>query len=449
MAAQVLKHQGFVDAFEQHGSDLNQGAPQWLVKLRRAAIEKFATVGFPTQRDEDWKFTSTQPVANVQWEPAAPSASDPGWKKSFLPDLGGRLVFVDGRFAADASEIPKGVTVGSLRDQWGSSIVEQCHAPFLDAVTNPFSLLNKAFFRDGAFVHVKKGVALEKPIQFLHIGTNRANTFASPRHLVVAEPGSRAAFLESYIMAGGSPALTIAVANYFVGDDAAIDVTRVQSESRAALHAGQTGISLGRGARAKHTAINIGGAWVRNEVDAKFEGEGGELTMNGLFLGRGTQHVDNQTRVDHAVPRCTSSQFYKGILDEKARGVFRGLVWIRPDAQKTNASQSNKNLLLSREALVDSIPALDIRADDVKASHGSTIGQLEAEPLFYLRSRGIGEDEARALLTHAFAAQILGGIAFAPLRERLDKLVMEWLPRTQEAAASHSARLTPAPKRGA
>jgi Fe-S cluster assembly protein SufD len=139
--------------------------------------------------------------------------------------------------------------------------------------------------------------------------------------------------------------------------------------------------------------------------------------------------VDNETRVDHAVPHCTSKQFYKGILDDKARGVFRGLVWIRPDAQKTNASQVNKNLLLSKEALVDSIPALDIRADDVKASHGSTIGQLEEDPLFYLRSRGIGEQEARALLTHAFAVQILEGISFTPLRERLDKLVMEWLPR--------------------
>jgi Fe-S cluster assembly protein SufD len=386
--------------------------PDWLKRLRREGMDRFRALGLPAPGDEAWKYTSVARIAS------APFRSQ--------EDL--RLELASGQ---------KGVRVARLKDVLASEpgLAEPQLARHADFQKSAFTALNTAFLSDGAFVHVERGAAVAQPIMLNFFSRGeREPAVTHPRNLIVAEAGSQAVVVETYEGSadgphpgplpggeGGSPYFTNAVTEVVLGEGAVLEHYKVQRESLAAFHVQTIQVSQGRASNYTSHNLCLGGALARTDWNVVFGAEGSECVLNGLFLAGGSQHMDNHTLIDHAVPHCASRELYKGILDGKARGVFHGKIIVRLNAQKTDAMQTNKNLLLSREALVNSTPALEILADDVKCRHGSTIGQLDVNALFYLRSRGIGERQARALLTYGFAADVAGRIRIPAVREEIEK----------------------------
>jgi Fe-S cluster assembly protein SufD len=416
--------------------------PEWLRTLRTAGMASFESAGFPTTRQEDWRHTSVAAIARTEFArpPATASVGDLAVLETL--DFGHafarrQLVFVNGRYAPDLStaQTADGVHIGSLREALDRQ--PQLVQPYLDGQASgpgrSFAALNSAFLDDGAFVSIPEGTVLAEPVHLVFLSAPGSRPTAShPRVLVRAGRHSQAAIIESY----GGPAdavyLTNAVSEIVVEDGAVVDHYRLQRESNRAFHIGTLCATQGRASRFASHAIALGASLSRLDIRQVFAGEGGECLLNGLFLGGDRQHLDTHTWVDHAQPHCTTRELYKGIVDDKARGVFVGRIFVRPGAQKTDAIQSNKNLILSREALVDSLPQLEILADDVKCKHGSTTGQLDPLALFYLRSRGIGEEAARALLTYAFASDVVQRIGIAPLRAGLTEHLQRRLPGPAE-----------------
>jgi Fe-S cluster assembly protein SufD len=360
-----------------------------------------------------------------------------------------RIVFVNGRFSSALSSEPPSHTKAKAKakDVEIAPLAEvlrshpdwlQPHLARIAAVDkSAFTAWNTAFFEGGAFVRIARGSTVKEPIHVVFLSEADSEPSVShPRVLVVAEPGAHASIVERYI--GEGRYLTDAVTEIFVGDDASIEHSKIQRESVAACHVHTIAARIGRAGRFESMNVALGGALARTDIDVLFAGEGGECTLNGLFVASGAQHLDNHTFIDHATPHCSSRELYKGILDGKSRGVFHGTILVRKDAQKTDAMQTNKNLLLSRDALVNSTPALEIFADDVKCKHGSTIGQLDAGQLFYLRSRGIGEAEARTLLTWAFAEDVARRIRVPEIRAGVEAALGLILPGAEgmEGAAS-------------
>ncbi len=439
MAVTVSLTDPYVAEFQSFAKASDATEPEWLRKLRRAAITSFEKTGFPTLKNEDWKHTNLAPVARTpfRFEPRAEPARIPGdliEAYTFGVLKCSQLVFVNGNFAPKLSYLrwlPEGVRVRSLQEilHFDSSALERelgKHAAF---DKNPFTALNTAFLQDGAFVHVPRGRIVEEPIHLLYVSTSRDPAAVSyPRNLVVMEDESQATVIESYVGLDKGAYFTNAVTEIRVGNGALVDHYKIQRESEAAYHFSNTGVLQGRGSTMTSTSFNLGGGLVRNDTSALFSDQGGNLALNGLYFLHGAQHCDNHTFIDHATPNCTSLEMFKGILDGRSRGIFYGKVLVRRDAQKTNARQTNKNLLLSREAFADSTPGLEILADDVKCAHGSTVGQLDENAIFYLRSRGIDEEGARTLLTYAFAAEIINQVKVASMRIKLDQLVLSRLP---------------------
>ena len=300
-----------------------------------------------------------------------------------------------------------------------------------------FSALNEAFWADGAFLHVPAGVSLEEPIQLLFVATASGGRADHPRSLIVLEAESRAVLVESYVALADEAYLTNVSTEIALGPGAVLDHHRVVLEGRQGFHVGRTRVRQGADSRFASCAVTLGGRLVRNDVDARLDAEGAECTLNGLFVVGGVQHVDTHTVVDHAQPRTTSRQLYKGVLDGRARGVFNGRVVVRPRANGTDAHQTNKNLILSDGVEVDSKPQLEIFADDVKCSHGAADGQLAEDAIFYLESRGLDEVAARSLLTHGFANEVLGRIRVEPVRVWCEELLRRRLRggRVPEEAA--------------
>ncbi len=417
------------------------GDPAWLGGLRERAFARFQEVGFPTSSDESWKHTNIAPIARIAWEPVPfdPDAARPlPVSGRSLEAAGVQLGFANGRWSRALSSAPAparapssipGVDVLPLAD------VLRDHPDWLEphfgrhaaSEKNPFTAWNTALAEDGAFVRVSRGAALAGPIHllFLSEGTGPP-TVAHPRNLIVLESGAQATVVETYV--GEGRTLTNAVTEISVGDGASLDHAKVQRESPDAFHVQTIAVTSQRSSQFTSSSAAFGGSIARTDIGVLFAGEGGDCTLNGLFVGEGSSLLDTHTTVDHATPHCTSRQVYKGILDGRSRGVFHGTVLVRKDAQKTDAIQSNKNLLLSRDALVHSTPALEIFADDVKCKHGSTIGQLDAAALFYLRSRGIGEHEARALLTWAFASDVVARFKPQIVREEVERALSTRLP---------------------
>ena len=426
------------EEFESFRAGLRAPEPEWLRTLRTAGITAFETLGFPTTRQEDWRHTSVAAIARTLFHrpPATASVADLAVLDTL--DFGHafarrQLVFVNGRYAPDLSsaETADGLHIRSLRDVLSGQ--PQLVQPYLDRQASgpgrPFAALNSAFLDDGAFITVPEGTVLTEPIHVVFLSAPGSQPTAShPRVFVWAGRKSQAAIVESY----GGPAdavyLTNAVTEVTVEDGAVVDHYRLQRESARAFHVGALCVTQGRASRFASHAISLGASLSRLDIRQVFGGEGGECVLNGLFLGSDRQHTDTHTWVDHAQPHCTTRELYKGIVDDKARGVFVGKILVRPGAQKTDAIQSNKNLILSRDALVHSVPQLEILADDVKCKHGSTTGQLDPLALFYLRSRGIGEEAARALLTYAFASDVVQRIGIAPLRAGLTEHLQRRLP---------------------
>lgn len=411
--------------------------PAWVAALRRAGIDRFGKLGLPTVEHEDWRFTNTAPIARRPFRPVSKPTNDVATVQlegfAFARVPGPRLVFVNGHFAPDPSSVgplPTGVTAGSLAAaiQSGMPGLETHlgrHAPNAD---NGFAALNQAFFLDGGFVHVPAGTVVEAPIQFVYVSTATQNgaTF-HPRNLVIAEPNSQVTILESYVSLGGGSYFTNAVTELFAGDNARLEFVKFQDEAAEAFHVAEFHGEFGRTSNVSVHSFALGARLSRNNIRTKLAGEGLECILNGLYLTRGEQLADHHMIVEHAQPHCASHEYFNGILDDKSKGVFHGRILVQPVAQKTDAKQTNKNLLLSDSATADTKPQLEIYADDVKCTHGATVGQLNDGSIFYLRSRGIGPETARRMLIHAFAGEIIERIECKPARAELDKLVWDRL----------------------
>ena len=398
--------------------------------IRQDAARRFAEMGFPTTRDEEWRFTNVSSIAKTQFS-AAPSdltAEEAELLDQHLfPNEGGlRLVFINGRYLRELSdrELRKGIRATPLREANGA--VETHLGRYASYQNRAFVALNTANFEDGACIEIPGGVVVEEPIRLVFFATGgEVPVISHPRNLVVVGPGSQATVVESYI-GHGAKYFTNAVTEIVGGDHSVVDHYKVQEEDERSFHVATLQVQLGRDANFSTHSISLGGGLVRNDINAVLA-EGTEATVNGLYLPSGSQHVDNHTMIDHARPHGTSHELYKGILSGASAAVFNGKIIVRAGAQKTDAKQTNKNLVLSEDATINTKPELQIHADDVRCTHGATIGQLDQEAIFYLQSRGIGKEQARDLLTYAFARDIVDRIKVEPMRVRLEKIVLERL----------------------
>lgn len=437
----------YLKKFERFEKEAKQ--PSWVFPLRKAAIARFAELGFPTVNDEDWRFTNVAPITRLPFKPifsapANPLSPDEVTKFAFgnLPAI--RLVFVNGHFIAALSNIGKlqpGVQVQSLAAALAadSSVAQQHLGRYAQSQENAFTALNTAFFQDGGFVYVPAGVSVEAPIHLLFICTaSETGAAAQPRNLIIAEKESKLTVMETYAGTAESSYFTNVVTEIVAGQDAMVEHCKFQDESLPAFHMAGISAHLGRDCNFISHSIATGAKLSRNNIRTALAGPGLECVLNGLYLTKADQLADHHMVVEHAQPHCNSHEYYNGILDGRSKGVFHGRILVRQAAQKTDAKQTNKNLLLSENATVDTKPQLEIYADDVKCTHGATIGQLNEESIFYLRARGIGQDTARRMLIHAFAGEIIERIRHAPARDELDKTVWERLEQNPLLGAHHA-----------
>jgi len=426
----------YLEKFKRFERDAKQ--PAWLQPIRQAGIARFAEVGFPTLQHEDWRFTNLALLAKLPFKPVLdPSQNGVGQddlrRFAFTTLPATRLVFLNGHFSAALSTLGEpqgGVKINNLAAVLADdpSPAEQYLARPARNDDNAFAALNTAFFQDGAFIFVPAGKEVELPVHLLFISTSgETGATAHPRNLIIAEQASRLTVIESYVATVGTAYFTNAVTELVVGDGAVVEHCKFQDESAAAFHLATISARLGCQCNFISHSIALGARLSRNNIRAELAGEGLECILNGLYLTKGEQLADHHMIVEHAQPHCASHEYFNGILDGKSKGVFHGRILVRPAAQKTDAKQTNKNLLLSDEATIDTKPQLEIYADDVKCTHGATVGQLNDESIFYLRSRGIGADTARRMLIHAFAGEIIERIRHQPVREELDKLVSDRL----------------------
>ncbi len=421
--------------------------PEWQLALRQAGLARFVDLGIPTLAHEDWRFTNLAPLTKLPLEPLFESAVTPEVEALLAAQMftrlpGSRLVFINGQHAAPLSrigELPAGVRVSSLaaalkndpqfvKAQLGASALTE---------NNPFTALNQAFFLDGGFIHVPAGVAVAEPVQLIHITTaTKGGATVQPRNLIVAGANSQLTVIESYLSVQNAAYFTNTVTELVAGENATVEFVKYQGEAADAFHIGMIGAHLGRASNVRIHSFALGAKLSRTNIRTHLAGEGLECILNGLYLTGGEQLADHHMIVEHAQPHCASHEYFNGILDDKSRGVFHGRILVREIAQKTDAKQTNKNLLLSDDATADTKPQLEIYADDVKCTHGATIGQLNDESIFYLRSRGIGTETARRMLIHAFAGEIIERVKCDAAREELDKVVWDRLEANHHLAVN-------------
>ncbi len=413
--------------------------PTRVAEMRRRAIERFAAVGFPSTREEEWRFTNVAPIAKASFGPASSEVVGLGIEAIapwVFSGTAARLTFVDGRFAPGLSfvgDLPGGVFVGRLaeaieaqREEVTQHLGEHRSGDGPD--THGFAALNAALFFDGACLLLPRGARIEAPIHLLFVATGGVMSF--PRNLIVLSEDSEAVVVETYagIVGAGGASLTVPVTEIVANANANLRHVKVQREDPEAFHVAAFELHQERSSRVASHSISLGGGIVRNDLHAVLAGEGADCILNGLYLAEGRQLVDNHMKVEHVAAHCDSHELYKGVLDGKARAVFNGLIYVHRGAQKTDAKQSNRNLLLSAEAIANSNPQLEIYADDVKCTHGSTVGQLDEDAIFYLRSRGIGLEAAQSLLTYAFASELVERIPVEPVRRALEEFLFARLP---------------------
>ena len=418
-------------------------APDWLQALRAQGMARFEALGFPTTKNEDWHFTSVAPIAEQTFRPAVTEKTgvssegstagmvaradlkrftfgQPGWHT---------LVFVNGEFSDNLSSyarLGEQVRVTSLAKAIRSGIGRpERHLGKIAAFeSQAFTALNTAFIRDGAFIELQADAVVERPIHLIFVSEGEGEAISHPRNLIVAAQNSRASIIESYISIRDSCYFTNAVTEISLGEGARVDHYKIQRESEKSFHVGTTQIRQARDSQLHSFSFAVGGFLARTNIYTSLDGDAATCTLNGLYLADGVQHIDNQTSIEHIAPNCPSHEIYKGVLDGRSHGVFNGKVYVHPEAQKTDGKQTNNNLLLSPAARVDTKPQLEIFADDVKCTHGATVGRLDEIAMFYLNSRGIGPEMARTLLTYAFAADVLEKIALQPLKEELERSVL-------------------------
>ena len=440
-------HSHFVEGFAAFADARAAGEPGWLAQLRRESIELFEASGLPTTKQEDWRHTNISRIARQKFSAAMPGQASLSRERvealAFPLYACSLFVFVNGHRVPSLST-PSGLarrlhveSLAELRAGDGALLEGQL-GRLTQTKQNAFAALGTAYCDDGAVIVVPAGESIDEPIHlvFASTGTGDGAALAThPRVLIVAEAGSHVTVVQDHVSVGTQERLTNAVTEISVGANAAVDYVLLQRECDASFAVTNLDAEIGRDGRLNCHTLTLGGALVRNDLRVTLADTGAETRLNGLFLATGTRHIDNHTHVDHAMPHGTSRELYKGILRDKARGVFRGRVLVRPDAQHTDAQQSNPNLLLSDGAEINTKPQLEIRADDVKCSHGSTIGQIDLDALFYLRSRGLAKDDARALLTRGFASEITRALPAEALGERVQELILEQLEGRGEGDA--------------
>ncbi len=413
----------YVEEYRTIGAALPGGHLPWLRELRERALTQFSAGGFPSPREEEWKYTNISTIEKKRFRPlpiSEPSAAVESWLKNYELEDVWRLVLVDGRVAADRCRLdgmPDGMIVCGLAEALTKypNLVQSHLGLAAGRENHGFIHFNTAFFSDGAFVRAPGGQALpKKPLQIIYLNS-RPESLATVRNLIIVEPNAALELVETYAGADEQSYLSAAVTEVSIGENAALDLYKLQSESTKAFHFGGTYVQQARSARFRHYNFSFGGLLVRNEVHTEL-GHAAECLLYGLFLAFGRQHVDNHTLIHHAQPFGISREIYKGILDQRARGVFQGRIVVHQDAQKTDAEMSNRNLLLSENAEIDTKPQLEIYADDVKCGHGVTVGQLDENSVFFLQTRGIEEQAARTMLTFAFANEMVDRIRLDGLR---------------------------------
>jgi Fe-S cluster assembly protein SufD len=406
-------------------------SPEWLTAARRASIARFEAEGFPTTKDEDWHFTSPSPIAEREFtfEPrASGSVSGAEVKQFSFGSNWHTMVFVNGRYApaySTRAEL-KGVQILPLAEAWTKAPELAKKVGTALSAQPTFTALNSAFMPDGAVIHVDKAVEVDTPIHVIFVVDETAKgRVMYPRNLIVAERGARVTIVESYVATTDASYFTNAVTEVIVGDGATVTHTKVQSEARKAFHVGTIEATQSRDSHYVSFSFATGSSLSRTNIYTKLAGEGSGSTLNGLYMVDGEQHCDHQTRIEHVAPNCFSREVYKGVLDGKSHGVFNGKVYVHPEAQKTDGKQTNNSLLLSKEAQVDTKPQLEIFADDVKCTHGATVGKLDEMALFYMKSRGVDAETAKRLLIYAFAADVLETIERTDVKEHLEQISRE------------------------
>lgn len=441
MESQIVnkKESSYQAAFQLLQSTANT-SPGWLRRLRESAMDRFDQLGFPSVKEEEWKYTNVAPISKIDFEINTGSPTeiqDTLEARDVLP-LGyveartSQLVFHNGRLRSDLSSLSglaEGVVaidlIDAIADENHGELIREHLARHADYNANGFTAMNTAFLSSGAFVLIPKGVAVESPLHLLFIADpSKANVAAFPRVLILAEENSQATVIESYVNLSEGSYLTNAVVEIVLKDGARLEHYKIQREGNEAFHIATTSADLGTNSSYNTTTINFGAELCRHDVQVLMGHEGAECWVDGLYVTGDGQHTDTHSVIDHQKPHGTSHQLYKGILDGKSRAVFNGKVFVRHDAQKTDAMQTNKNLLLSNEARVDTKPQLEILADDVKCAHGAAVGQIDPDELFYLETRGIHTSLAKNLLTYGFAEEVIGKIKIDSIRAQLDEAVL-------------------------
>lgn len=423
-------------AFEALSKNITGQEPAWLSEIRKHAIDRFDELGFPTTRQEEWRFTNIRSLA-AQAFTAADEVSaypDDAFGAVSIPAQDAyRLVFVNGFFSAERSNldgIPSNIKIGTLASALENepTLIEPHLARLGSYEDNPFAALNTAMMRDGAVIFVPQGAVLDKPVHLIYLSNATGGAVVSyPRSLVIAGNNSQFNVIETF--AGtGETYFTNAVTEIVAGENVNVHLVRLQREEETAYHISTTKALLAKDAVVKHHNICYGAALTRNSIDAVLDAEGIDCTLNGLVLTEGKQHVDNQTTLFHEKPHCHSWEMYKSILNDEAQSIFKGKIFVQKDAQKTDAKQNSQSLLMSDKASAHAMPQLEIYADDVKCTHGATTGRLNEEAIFYAQARGIPKPQARAMLTYAFAKEVVEEIPLEAVREELDKMISRRLP---------------------
>ncbi len=406
--------------------------PGWLSSLRRSALATFDSLGFPSMKNEDWHFTNTAPIAGRKFTTAgdgsivsADALSRIGYGQDWHT-----IVFVNGRIQVqpDTDTLPAGLSITTLgaEIESDSDLIKRHFSKLATPESGSFTALNAAFASDGAVIRLAADTVVDKPVHLVFVSDTAAEGASMhPHNLIFAERHSQATIIESFVTIGADVYFNNAVTEVFVADGARLSHYKLQRESQNAFHVGTLQVHQSRDSRYESFSFATGAELSRTNVYTTLAGDAAEAVLNGLYMVDGKQHVDHQTRIEHVAPNCPSHELYKGILDGRSHGVFNGKVYVHPEAQKTDGKQSNNNLLLSDQARVDTKPQLEIFADDVKCTHGATVGRLDDTALFYMRSRGISTAQARRLLTYAFAADVLEKIELEPLREALEAQVLE------------------------
>jgi Fe-S cluster assembly protein SufD len=430
----------YLSNFGEFEKRLNGGKESFIHTKRKEALSNFSRLEFPTIKDEEWKYTSIAPLLKHNF---VPSYEKKIISKEFIKSLlfsemdHSLIVFINGRYSAEHSDLlnlPKGVIVGSIAEEMkkNDAVLQKHFGKYADYQNHIFTALSTAYTDDGVFIYVPTGKIVEEPIHIIFIAaSDDEKILVQPRNLFVAGKSSQITIIEHYVSADEGIHFTNAVTEIVAEENAVVDHIKLQEESKKAFHIARMEVDQERNSNFASHLISTGADLSRNEFNARFNDEGGECTLNGLFMIDGTQLFDAHTLMDHAKPHCNSHEHYKGILDEKSRGVFNGKVIVRQDAQKTNAFQENNNILLSNEALVNTKPQLEIFADDVKCSHGATIGQMDEDAKFYLESRGISEETSKSILLHAFASDVITSIKIESIRNYIEEIITKKFNETR------------------